>query len=107
MNRISAFVAIFIFSSFISAQTPAQQETASSQTAAPTPDLSGLWSRLRDGATARGYAMYVLDFGKSDSAMTPWAAAKYKINGPKYHGEDPNTVLSDPVFQCFPPGVPR
>ena len=39
--------------------------------------------------------------------MTPWAAAKYKINNPKYHGDDPNTVLSDPVFQCFPPGVPR
>lgn len=76
---------------------------------APTQDFSGIWSRLRDGAVAHGYEQYVLDFGKSDSGapMTPWAAAKYKITGPMYHGNDPNTVLSDPVFQCFPPGVPR
>jgi hypothetical protein len=107
MNRIFTFVAIFIFSLAISAQPPAQQESAPAQPAAATPDLSGVWSRLRDGATARGYAMYVLDFGKSDSPMTPWAAAKYKITSAKYHGDDPNTVLSDPVFQCFPPGVPR
>lgn len=39
--------------------------------------------------------------------MTPWAAAKYKIANAKYHGDDPNTVLSDPIFKCFPPGVPR
>ena len=39
--------------------------------------------------------------------MTPWAAAKYKITGAMYHGDDPRTVMSDPVFQCFPPGVPR
>jgi len=39
--------------------------------------------------------------------MTPWAATKYKVTGAMYHGEDSSTVLSDPVFQCFPPGVPR
>jgi hypothetical protein len=107
LNRILVFVAILATSSAISAQTSAQQESAPAQPAAATPDLSGIWSRLRDGATARGYQSYVLDFGKSDSPMTPWAAAKYKINNPKFHGDDPNTVLSDPVFQCFPPGVPR
>ena len=107
-NRFWAAAGIFIVSSAISASTPAQQESAL-RPAAPisAQDLSGIWSRLRDGAVARGYQMYVLDFGKSDSPMTPWAAAKYKIDGPKYHGDDPNTVLSDPVFQCFPPGVPR
>jgi hypothetical protein len=107
MNRILVFVAILASSSATSAQTSVQQESAPAQPAAATQDLSGIWSRLRDGATARGYQSYVLDFGKSDSPMTPWAAAKYKINSPKYHGDDPNTVLSDPVFQCFPPGVPR
>ena len=107
MNRILVFVAILASSSATSAQTSVQQASAPAQPAAATQDLSGIWSRLRDGATARGYQSYVLDFGKSDSPMTPWAAAKYKINSPKYHGDDPNTVLSDPVFQCFPPGVPR
>jgi hypothetical protein len=107
-NRFLAAAGIFIVSSAISQRTPAQQDSSPAQAAAISgQDLSGIWSRLRDGAVARGYEMYVLDFGKSDSPMTPWAAAKYKIDGPKYHGDDPNTVLSDPVFQCFPPGVPR
>jgi len=107
MNRVLAFVVFFIFSSAISAQIQAQQETAPAQATAATPDLSGIWSRLRDGAIARGYQSYILDFGKTDSPMTPWAAAKYKIANAKYHGDDPNTVLSDPIFKCFPPGVPR
>ena len=106
-NRVLAFVALFIFSPGIFAQTNAQQGTATAQASAPMPDLSGIWSRLRDGAIVRGYQQYVLDFGKTDSPMTPWAAAKYKIASAKYHGNDPNTVLSDPTFQCFPPGVPR
>jgi hypothetical protein len=107
MKSALAFILIFVVSRAISAPSPAQQDSAPAEARASSPDLSGIWSRLRDGATARGYAMYVLDFGKSDSTMTPWAAAKYKITSPKYHGDDPNTVLSDPVFQCFPPGVPR
>ena len=105
-NRVLACLSIFVISLAISPQARAQQEAAPSQNAA-TPDLSGIWSRLRDGAIAHGYEQYVLDFGKSNSPMTPWAAAKYKITGPKYAGTDPNNVLSDPVFSCYPPGVPR
>src|SRR5689334_2661459 len=89
------------------APATAQQEPAAQPAAGGSHDLSGLWSRLRDGAAAHGYENYVLDFGKSDSPMTPWAAAIYKVTGPKFHGDDPNTVLSDPVFSCYPPGVPR
>ena len=107
MNRVTAILGIFVVLLAVSAPMRAQQEAAPAQSATATPDLSGLWSRLRDGAVARGYEAYVLDFGKSDSPMTPWAAAKYKITGPMYHGDDPKTVLSDPVFSCFPPGVPR
>jgi hypothetical protein len=107
MKRVFEFFAILIVASAISTQAYAQQEAAPKQSAGATPDLSGLWSRLRDGAGARGYEVYVLDLGNPDSYMTPWAAAKYKVTGAMYHGDDPNTVLSDPVFQCFPPGVPR
>jgi len=110
-NRLIKRIFIFLVTSFVlsaaSVHLHAQQETHTALPASATPDLSGLWSRLRDGAVARGYEMYVLDFGKSDSPMTSWAAAKYKITGAMYHGNDPKTVLSDPVFQCFPPGVPR
>ena len=107
MTLVFAFTAILALSSAISAQTPAQQEAAPSASTASMPDLSGLWARLRDKAPTRGYEAYVLDFGKSDSPMTPWAAAIFKKTNPMYHGTDPQTVLSDPVFQCFPPGVPR
>jgi len=107
INRIFIFLAISFVLSAVSLTLYAQQETPPASSTRAAPDLSGLWSRLRDGAVARGYEMYVLDFGKSDSPMTPWAAAKYKVTGAMYHGNDPKTVLSDPVFQCFPPGVPR
>jgi hypothetical protein len=100
--------AILILSSMISARSQAQQDvTPTAPAASSAPDLSGIWSRLRDGAVARGYENYVLEFGKNDSPMTPWAAAIFKVTNAKYHGDDPKTVLSDPIFQCFPPGVPR
>ncbi len=107
LNRALSVVAVCIFSPALFAQTVARQEAAPAAAPASIPDFSGLWSRLRDGAVARGYQNYVLDFGMTDSPMTAWAASKYKITGPKYHGADANTVLSDPVFSCFPPGVPR
>jgi hypothetical protein len=106
-KMLLTFAVILAFSGAVYAQGEGQREAASPSATAPTPDFSGLWSRLRDKSTSLGYEAYVLDFGKSDSPMTPWAAAKYKITGPMYHGPDPKTVLSDPVFQCFPPGVPR
>jgi len=105
---VLALVAVLAFSSITFAQTAEQPGATTSQTAAPTPDLSGLWVRLRDkGASARGYAVLVLDFGQLELPMTPWAAAKYKAANSLYRGSDPSTVLSDPIFSCFPPGVPR
>jgi hypothetical protein len=98
---------VFSFAAY--AQTAAQTGPANSQVAGPTSDLSGIWMRLRDkGATARGYPAILLDFGQpTELPMTPWAAAKYKITSAMYHGDNPDTVLSDPVFSCYPPGVPR
>jgi hypothetical protein len=73
-----------------------------------TPDLSGLWTRLRDkGATQRGYLSFILDFNQVVAPMTPWAAEKFKKTNAMYHGADAKTVLSDPIFRCEPPGVPR
>jgi hypothetical protein len=99
----------------VSAQSPAQtpartseQSSAAAHPAEGAQDLSGLWTRLRDkGAVARGYPSFVLDFDKVVAPMTPWAAEKFKKTNAMYHGNDAKTVLSDPIFQCFPPGVPR
>ena len=99
----------FIVSTAALAQTAAPPPPEHSQMASPTPDLSGIWMRLRDkGAVARGYPGIILDLGQpTELPMTPWAAAKYKVNSAMYHGDNPDTVLSDPVFSCYPPGVPR
>jgi hypothetical protein len=94
-------------SSRILAQTAERLGAAKAQAAAPAPDLSGLWSRLRDAAVPRGYELLVLEFSRAEPPMTPWAEAKYKAAKPLYRGSEPGTALSDPIFSCFPPGVPR
>ena len=96
------------FSPALNGQTAGQPAPAQAQASFSPQDLSGLWIRLRDkGATSRGYPSFILDFGNSFSPMTPWAAAKFKTTNAMYHGDDANTVLSDPIFKCYPPGVPR
>jgi len=109
MSLLLATLAVFFVSCAAFAQSAAQAPPANSQMTAPAADLSGIWMRLRDkGATARGYPGIILDLGQpTELPMTPWAAAIYKVNSAKYHGDDPDTVLSDPVFSCYPPGVPR
>jgi hypothetical protein len=107
LGLVFALAAVVAFSSVTFAQNPAEAGPTISQPA-PTPDLSGIWSRLRQkGAAARGYPVYLLDFGKPGPPMTPWAEAKYEAAGSQYHADDPDKVLSDPIFSCFPPGVPR
>ena len=109
MFLVFAIAVVFAFSSIAFAQTTQPSPAPVSQTEAPAPDLSGIWLRLRDkGASARGYVPILLDYARPDELpMTPWAAAKYKVTSAQYHGDNPDTVLSDPVFSCFPPGVPR
>jgi hypothetical protein len=105
---VLALFATLFFSPTAFTQAPEPQPVATPSAEASAPDLSGLWIRLRDkGAVARGYPSFVLDFGQAMSPMTPWAAAKFKKTFAMYHGDDASTVLSDPIFQCYPPGVPR
>lgn len=85
------------------AQTADQAGGAKIEASAATPDLSGLWIRLRDAS----HASVNLDFGKAISPMTPWGRAKFKAANSVYRSDSPNTDLSDPIFNCFPPGVPR
>ncbi len=109
IGPVLAFTLISLgFSPALNSQTAGQPAPAQTQASFSPQDLSGLWIRLRDkGAMARGYPSFILDFGNSFSPMTPWAAAKFKTTNAMYHGDDAKTVLSDPIFQCYPPGVPR
>jgi len=102
-DTVLALVAALAFSPVIFAQTAEQPGTGMSQTAVPAPDLSGLWIRLRDPS----HSAINIDFGKVISPMTPWAEAKFKATNSVYRGSSPSNVLSDPIFSCYPPGVPR
>ena len=103
MGLVLALSATLAFSPFLFAQTADPQGMARVEPAAPTADLSGLWIRLRDPS----HSPINLDFGKAISPMTPWAEAKFKAANSVYRSSSPSTVLSDPIFSCYPPGVPR
>jgi hypothetical protein len=103
IGLVLALSATLAFSPYLFAQTTDQQGMARVEPAAPPPDLSGLWIRLRDPS----HSPINLDFGKAISPMTPWGAAKFKAANSVYRSSSPSTVLSDPIYSCFPPGVPR
>src|ERR1700730_4574139 len=80
-----------------------------SQTAPTSPDLSGVWNASAPkGAPIAVLIAYYSTFGKGEPAMTPWAEAQYKAAKPSF---GPKSVTmeetNDPVYKCFPPGVPR
>src|SRR5690348_5058989 len=103
IDLVLALSATLAFSPFLFAQTADQPGMARVDPAAPPPDLSGLWIRLRDPS----HSPINLDFGKVISPMTPWAEAKFKAANSIYRSSSPSTDLSDPIYNCFPPGVPR
>lgn len=108
---VLAFAALLILPPLLPAQAPKQTPsqttdqpgTSKAKAAASAGNLSGLWIRLRDPANAS----INLDFGKTISPMTPWGEARFKAANSVYRSSSPSTVLSDPIFSCFPPGVPR
>jgi hypothetical protein len=106
LGLVLALVATCTFSACLQAQSADKMDTTAAgktDAAAPPADLSGLWIRLRDPS----HASINLDFGKAISPMTPWAEAKFKAANSVYRSSSPSTVLSDPIFNCHPPGVPR
>src|ERR1700737_387215 len=103
IDSVLVLAAALAFSAVTLAQTGEQPGAGMAPSAAPAPDLSGLWIRLRDP----GHSSINIDFGKMVSPMTPWAEAKFKAANSVYRGSSPDDVLKDPIFNCFPPGVPR
>ena len=65
-------------------------------------DLRGVWMRNY----AHRYENYA--FSEAPPPMTPWAQARFQQSRPAF-GPDSVAVAEsdDPVYRCFPPGVPR
>ena len=65
-------------------------------------DLRGVWMRRNDSS----YQNYA--FSVDLPPLTPWASARYEQSRPTF-GLNGVAVsdTNDPVYQCFPPGVPR
>jgi hypothetical protein len=77
-------------------------EAAGAEAAASVPDLSGVWARYPGGGPSR---TFLSNFKAPDPPMTPWAEELFKPIKASYAGA--TGYLNDPVFKCFPPGVPR
>ena len=102
-----AVVAVLVLSSGILAQTAGPQGAVK----APAPNLTGVWRRSRRPPdNARRYTMHEIaaTLTIQEPPMTSWGKAKYESAIPN---EGPRAVslseTNDPVFKCFPPGVPR
>jgi len=110
MGSILVPVAVLAFSSAILAQTTTQSGAAKALTAAPTLDLSGVWSQ-HPPVTSRRFAIY--SFTGEIPPMTPWGEARYKAAKPSFGplAVPSSTDLVNPTtgkdVGCFPPGVPR
>ncbi len=94
-KRSALPLAIMLVLSSAPLASTADDSAAAKGQMASTPDLSGVWTRIRVGAGHRDDA----------PGMTPWAESKYK--SARAASADPLAELTDTSFSCIPPGVPR
>lgn len=79
------------------AQSAMPAKAASLTAPASARDFTGVWEgNGSNGLTAKG----------AEAPLTAWGQAQLAVNKPA-HGADQTTSSTDPVDQCFPPGVPR
>ncbi len=105
MGSILSLVIVFTSYLVLLAQSAGQQESTKAQNTASQTDLSGLWV-LHAPASASAYSDFA--FSKEEPPMTPWAAAKYRAAKPVFGpNKKPAKDSNDPVYGCFPPGLPR
>jgi hypothetical protein len=66
-------------------------------------DLSGVWNNAGGGGSYGGWA-----WSEELPPMTPWAQERFDASKPTF---GPRGVMAlesnDPVYQCYPPGLPR
>ena len=97
-------VALLAPSSGLWGQTNVQPPATRGTSPDRTPDISGVWARnLGGGAEIPGRPPgpdFLSNSRKPEPAMTPSALKQYEANKAA-------SGYQDPVFNCFPPGVPR
>lgn len=102
-----AAIAVLIFSGGLLSQTAGPQRKAN----APAPDLTGVWRRSRRPPdNTRRYTLGELtgSLGDEMSPMTPWGEAQFKAAKPNGGARGVSLAeTNDPIYKCFPPGVPR
>jgi hypothetical protein len=108
-NLILGLLVALAFAPLMFAQNSEQPKAAKTPSSAPEHDLSGIWNALPPAnAKLPDLIAYFSSFGKGEPAMTPWAETTYKAAKPSF---GPHSVTmeetNDPVYKCFPPGVPR
>ena len=104
----AAGLAVLAFTSILIAQNVKPQGAAAKVQAK---DFTGVWRRSRRPPdNARQYSTFEIVFSltNQEPPMTPWGEEKYKAA--KADAGPRGVSLSetnDPIFKCFPPGVPR
>jgi len=104
----AAGLAALAFTSLLFAQNAKPQGAA---TKVQAKDFTGVWRRSRRPPdNARQYSTFeiVFSLANQEPPMTPWGMEKYKAA--KADAGPRGVSLSetnDPIFKCFPPGVPR
>jgi hypothetical protein len=105
ISSILGVVGVLAISLVLLAQTGEQPGSPKVQNSVWPPDLSGVWV-LHPPANASAYSSFA--FSKDEPSMTPWAEEKYKTAKPVFGpNKKPAKDSNDPVYGCFPPGVPR
>ncbi len=99
-----------------SAQPPGRDEPAGSAATAvdasaaqpsdsPVPGLTGIWTNNPPESTR---AFQNFSFSDDPPALTAWGRERYEQSKPTFGDRGvPVGDTNDPVYECFPPGVPR
>ena len=108
-HSIAAILVVFAFPPGVFAQGSSQPAPEKGKDTNAAANLSGVWTASAPkGAPIPVLIKYYSQFGEDEPAMTPWAEAQYKDAKPSF---GPKSVTmeetNDPVYKCFPPGVPR
>jgi hypothetical protein len=108
--RFLTLMAVVILPFVAWAQSAQQPEQAKSGSAAPHPDLSGVW--LPPDPQALDRAVGYNDRGANDGGFaknisrTPWAEERYQATKPGF-GPRRAPGGNDPILRCDPIGMPR
>jgi hypothetical protein len=101
---LCAVLGVFILlASFSLVRAQMAEQSVSANQKLATTDLSGLWMVYPSSSASSRFA-----FGKDDPPMTAWGETQYMSAKPVFGTNKTTPTLSnDPVYGCFPPGLPR